>query len=60
LHVSIGNAVKMQGDIADEQARMEQEHKSDDAMRDSASVGQPTVPQAAVDTRPDTTEGNNP
>lgn len=57
---SVGNAIKMQGDIADEQAKMEQEHKSDEAMRDSANVGRPSVETAPMDTQPNANEGSNP
>jgi len=57
---SVGNAIKMQGDIAEEQAKMEQEHKSDEAMHDSANVGQPSVETAPMDTQPNSNEGSNP
>ena len=60
LNESIGNAVKMQGDLADEQARMEQAHKSDDVMRDSANVGRPSLPDAPVDNQPGANAGGNP
>lgn len=49
---SVGNAIKMQADIADEQAKMEQEHKANEVMHDSANVGQPSVPDAPVEPQP--------
>ena len=57
---SVGKAVQMGADIADENAKAEQQVKNDEAMRDSANVGRPSLQTAPVDTAPNSDEGSNP
>ncbi len=57
MREAVGDAVKMQADLADEQAKMEQERKADDVAREAATNGQPTIDTAPANPQPD---GNTP
>ncbi len=54
IHESIGNAIRMQADIADEQRKAEQAFKDSESEHESATYGQPSMQTVPTEPEPAT------